>query len=188
MQDLSALSPDENGLYALESESSQRLSLFTGSIRGGRRRSLERQLVRDAGGSVISPAISVLTPIGFGGTFGTVVVGVNFQNETRFSDGSEDGSLAAVASLGDPVNAVGVDITFSIFSLTSENNSGIFENQSLGFQLSRNITPNISVGAGVENLITYPAGFNDSGTNTYVVASSFIGLRDDPSQALGRIF
>lgn len=189
VRDLSALSPDENGFFTLAPESAERLSLFTDALNGSRRRRLGRQLALDDGGSLLAPAVSVLTPIGFGGDFGSLAIGLSFQNETRFSDGDEDGALVAVASLGDPVDAVGLDITFSIFSLTSDNNSDAFENQGFGFQLSRNITENIAVGAGVENLITYPAGFNDSGTNTYVVASSFIGLREDSARrAFGRVF
>ncbi len=185
---LSRLEADENGLFALDAGVANQVNLFANTLNGSRRRRLGRQLTLAAGGSLLSPAISVLTPIGFGGSFGSVVAGLSFQNETRFSDGAEDGSFVVVASLGDPVRAVGFDVTLAIFSLTGQNESPIFENQSLGFQLSRFITPSISVGAGVENLITTPAGFNDSGTNTFVVTSGFISLRDDPSKALGVIF
>lgn len=191
---LSSLKPDRDGNFTIPPASDRQLQqldtqIAGSSLTGRRRRRAERQFVRDNGGSTLVPSISVLNPIGFGGSFGTISVGATFVDPARFSStGAEDGSAGVTFSLGNPQKFVGIDVTYTAFSVTGENNSDPFETGSFGLQLSRQLSRNSSVGLGVENLITYPEGSNDSGTSTFVVGSGFWALRDNPRKPFGRVF
>lgn len=139
------------------------------------------------GGSLVNPAVSVLTPIGFGGTFGNISLGLAYQKEVRFNR-QQDASFSTSFSIGDPQKNASLTITPTFYSLTNRGSSNAFSSGAVSFQLSRALPDDFSIALGVENLITWPnntPGSNDAGTNTYLVLSKIIRLREDPLSPLG---
>lgn len=147
-----------------------------------------QKLARSLGVAGATPSISVLTPIGFGGGWGSASLGLSFQNRTRFTENA-DGSVAASIGFGDPVKVVGVDATVGIYGLSDT--SGAQDNfgaGSISLQVSRQLPNNFSVAVGVENLIEWPDGAGDSGTSTYLVGSKIFQLDQDLTQPFSLAF
>lgn len=160
-------------------EQTQQLQVLLASFSESERKRLRRQLNVDRGGSLISPAISIITPIGYGGSYGVAGVGLFYQDSTRFG-GNSDGALSASVGLGDPDNAIGFTTSLAIFSLTNRGgDDDAFENGSLSFKISRNLPGQAAISLGVENLIFWPEDENDAGTSTYLVGSKLFRLRED---------
>jgi hypothetical protein len=177
-QDLTRLKANENQRFVIPPEQNQQLLSFIDSLNRRQRRNLQREFIVQDGGSVSSPAISVLNPIGYGNSFGNLGVGLSFQERTRFGD-NEDGALSFSMGFGDPEESVGIGSTVSILSLTDDNQSAAFSTGSLSLEVSRNLPGNSAVSLGVENLIRWPEGSGDSGTSTYLVGSTLFQLRED---------
>lgn len=187
VDELSNLEPNPNNQFLLTQNQTEQVNTIINSLNRRQRNDLQRSLVVEAGGSVVSPAISVLTPIGYGNSWGNIGLGLSYQERTRFSD-NQDGSLTISMGFGDPESSVGFDTSLAIFSLTNRNQSGAFETGGLSFKLSRNLPSNSAISLGVENLITWPEGNNDSGTSTYLVGSTLFQLREDPFSPLGLFY
>ncbi len=75
-----------------------------------------RNSVADKEGA-ISPALTVLTPIGFGGYLGSVSIGGAYQSRTR-NGNNDDGNASVSISLGNPKDWVGLDLTWNIQGLS----------------------------------------------------------------------
>ena len=183
-QNLANLEPNADNQFVISPEQNQQLRTFINSLNRRQRQDIQRELIVQAGGSVSSPAISVLNPIGYGNSWGNIGVGLSYQQRTRFGN-SEDGSLSFSMGFGDPERSVGFDTTVTILSLTNENQSAAFSTGSMSFKLSRNLPGNSAVSLGVENLIRWPEGSGDSGTSTYLVGSKLFQLRDEPFSPFG---
>ncbi|PNW37241.1 UNVERIFIED_CONTAM: hypothetical protein BEN50_16190, partial [Euhalothece sp. KZN 001] len=183
-QNLTNLEPNANNQFVIPPEQNQQLRTFINSLNRRQRQDIQRELIVQAGGSVSSPSISVLNPIGYGNSWGNIGVGLSYQERTRFGD-SEDGSLSFSMGFGDPQRSVGFDTTVTILSLTDDNQSAAFSTGSMSFKLSRNLSNNTAVSLGVENLIRWPEGSGDSGTSTYLVGSKLFQLRDEPFSPFG---
>ena len=183
-QKLANLEPNANNQFVIPPEQNQQLRTFINSLNRRQRQDIQRELIVQAGGSVSSPSISVLNPIGYGNSWGNIGVGLSYQERTRFGD-SEDGSLSFSMGFGDPQRSVGFDTTVTILSLTDDNQSAAFSTGSMSFKLSRNLSNNTAVSLGVENLIRWPEGSGDSGTSTYLVGSKLFQLRDEPFSPFG---
>ena len=118
----------------------------------------------------VAPAISFVTPIGFGGYFGNVGLGVAYQSSTALGN-KDDANFGATVSLGDPSKFVGVDLTAVVNSVSNERNrggGGFLGSNTLSLQLSREISDDFSIGIGAENLLAFnPSERNISTTLSY---------------------
>jgi hypothetical protein len=115
-----------------------------------------------------TPAISFVTPIGYGGYYGNVGLGVAYQASTALGN-KDDGNFGATVSLGDPSKYVGIDLTFTVNSISNEpfrGSGGTLGSTTLTLQLSRLISDDWSFGIGAENLVAFDAR-NISTTKSY---------------------
>jgi hypothetical protein len=179
-------SPQEDGQILITSEEDFQLASITNALSERQISKIRQKVFIANGGSLVNPAVSVLTPIGFGGTFGNVSLGLAYQKEVRFNR-KQDASFSTSFSIGDPQKNASLTITPTVYSLTNRG-SGAFSAGAVSFQLSRALPDDFSIALGVENLITWPndtRGSNDAGTNTYLVLSKLIKLREDPFAPLG---
>lgn len=181
---LANLQPSQNNQFVIPPEDNQQLRTFINSLNRREREEIQEELILEAGGSVSSPAISVLNPIGYGNAWGNIGVGLSYQERTRFGN-SEDGTLSFSMGFGDPQESIGIDAILTILSLTDDNQSAAFSTGSMSFKISRNLPGNSAVSLGVENLIRWPEGSGDSGTSTYLVGSKLFQLREDPFSSFG---
>ena len=75
-------------------------------------------------GRTITPALTVTTPIGFGGYYGSASIGVGYQSQSGPGEGTGDDAGAAVAiSLGNPKDYVGFDLIWNIQGLSNTTNA-----------------------------------------------------------------
>ncbi len=117
---------------------------------------------------IYTPAISFVTPIGYGGYFGNVGLGVAYQSSTALGN-KDDGNFGATVSLGNPSKFVGIDLTFTVNSISNEpyrGGGGALGSNTLTLQLSRLLSEDWSFGIGAENLISFDAR-NISTTKSY---------------------
>jgi hypothetical protein len=74
-------------------------------------------------GSLVSPALSINNPVGFGADNGTVFLSGSYQSRTRFTQKS-DGELGIGIGLFDATEAVGLEVSYTINSFGTSQNFG----------------------------------------------------------------
>jgi hypothetical protein len=140
----------------------------------------------------VAPAISFVNPIGFGGYFGNVGLGVAYQSSTALGN-KDDGNFGATVSLGDPRKFVGVDMTVVVNSISNDRNrggGGTLGSNTLSLQLSRELADDLSIGIGAENLLAFnPSERNISTTlSYYFVATKVFPLNRDRSKPFSTLY
>jgi hypothetical protein len=131
-----------------------------------------RNSVADKEGA-ISPALTVLTPIGFGGYLGSVSIGGAYQSRTR-NGNNDDGNASVSISLGNPKDWVGLDLTWNIQGLSDSHGApNNFGDGTLGLQISRLVSDDLSIGLGVENFARF-SGRNVSNFQSYSVLRNYV--------------
>jgi hypothetical protein len=140
----------------------------------------------------VAPAISYVTPIGYGGYFGNVGLGVAYQSSTALGN-KDDANFGATVSLGDPSKYVGVDLSLAVNSVSNETNrggGGSFGSNTLSLQVSRLISDDLSIGIGAENLLAFnPSERNISTTlSYYFVTTKIIPLNSDSSRPFSTLY
>ena len=138
-------------------------------------RQINTSLSPTASSTRYTPAISFVTPIGFGGYFGNVGIGAAYQSSTALGN-KDDGNFGATVSLGNPSKFVGIDLTFTVNSISNDANRGGGGNlgsNTLTLQLSRLLADDWSIGVGAENLISFDSR-NISTTKSYYFATTKI--------------
>ncbi len=128
------------------------------------------------------PGITILTPSAYTQALGNVSIGAGFQSRTRFSDRS-DGVIGFNFGLGDPINAVGLDV--GLIS-TSTLRRGPFDGGTVSFKLNRAIAQDLYIAAGVQNAVSF--GGTDGGSSVYGVVTQAIRLDEDITQPLSRLY
>ncbi|MCT7967976.1 hypothetical protein NG799_16820 [Laspinema sp. D1] len=124
------------------------------------------------------PGISLSNPTGFGGGWGNLGVGVQFNNRNRYT--TEDGSISISMGLGDPVEAIGFDVILALTGLSNE--SGQQDNLgagSISLQASRVLPNNFSVSVGVVNLVDWVDAASDTGRSFYSAVSKVLIFDED---------
>ena len=147
--------------------------------------SLPTNLARSAPGS------SESSPSAFGASIGDGFVGLSYQASQRHAANVQDGAVFGGVGLGDPVNAVGVEITVTSYSTLRNEGS-----QSLGFNfmrvggvsamLHRRLSGNFAIAVGSENLLQWGSG-SDGGSDVYGVVSTRQQLTGDPNGLFGSV-
>lgn len=137
-----------------------------------------RQIAVALGAPGNFPGITLNNPSGFGGAWGNLGVGVQFNNRNRFT--SEDGSISISMGLGDPVEAIGFDVILAITGLSNE--GGQKDNLgagSISMQASRVLPNNFSVSVGVINLVDWIDAASDTGRSFYSSVSKVLIFDED---------
>lgn len=137
-----------------------------------------------------TPAISFVTPIGYGGYFGNVGLGVAYQSSTALGN-KDDGNFGATVSLGDPSKFVGVDLTFTVNSISdnpNRGNGGNFGSNTLTLQLSRLISDDWSFGIGAENLVSFDARNISTTKSYYAVTTKVFQLDRDRRKPFSTLY
>lgn len=122
-------------------------------------------------------------PTGFVGSWGDYYLAGSAATPGKLRDGVVDGSVALGIGLGDPINAVGVDLSWGIGSVKNFGANGGF-NGSIGRVLVNQPKLVVSVAGGVINAFAYGTELNnglDSPSNGYGAVSAVLPLRpSDP--------
>lgn len=129
-----------------------------------------------ARGSLVSPAIGIGVPTGFGADFGDVFAGVGFQSRTRFRDKMDGGAVAGLG-LGDARKYLGLEVMVNQYGTARSCCRG-----ALSFKAHRLLPGAASVAVGWENATGWgnmegETLFTDGGESVYAVASKVFFLR-----------
>ena len=96
----------------------------------------------EAARQAVAPQNFGVTP-GFGMSKGTLGLGVTYASDNSFGGGDPDGSVGLAVGLGDPVNAIGLDLVAGINSVTDD----IAQDGSGGVKLHRRLPGFVDGGA-----------------------------------------
>lgn len=130
---------------------------------------------------VSSPGTTIVTPSGYGKSWGSAGIGIGFQGRTRFTEQS-DGAIGLSAGFGNPQKTVGFDVGVSIFNL----NDGFADRGSISLKLHRSFPENLSVAIGWQNALVW--GESDAGTSLYAVTSKMFRLKENTNQAFSQLY
>jgi len=126
-----------------------------------------------------APGTSSNTPTGYGGRFGSVGVGLSYQQRTRYTD-KADGTAGLVVSFGDPQTVVGLDVGVSALDLSDYGDRGSFN-----FKVHRALPGDLAVAVGLENALIW--GFSDADTSLYGVVSKRFRLSENSQDPFSRL-
>lgn len=126
-----------------------------------------------------SPGSSSNTPTAYGGSWGSLGVGLSYQERTRYTDES-DGSSGVVVSFGNSRSAVGLDVGVSFLDLSEFGDRGAFS-----FKVHRQLPQEFAVAVGLENALNW--GFTDADTSVYGVVSKRFRLQESSRAPFSRL-
>jgi hypothetical protein len=137
----------------------------------------------------VSPGFTISNPTGFGADNNLAFASLSFQSRTRFTR-TADGELGIGVGLGDAINSVGVELSYSMYSFgTSQSfGSGAFnakvhkrlsEDTAVAIGWNRIADINISNGRG--------GGFDYPKNSYYAVASKIFRVKDDINEPFSRV-
>ena len=150
----------------------------------------------------VYPGITISNPSGYGADRGQVFAGIGFQSRTRFSGGSNpgtifgggkrDGTAGLGFGFGDARKSVGVQISYTAASFGG---SRAPLSGGLNAKVHKRLGDKWAVAVGGEGIINFgrlPADddeieFNDFEGTYYGVATHTISLRDDFSKPFSRL-
>ncbi len=135
-----------------------------------------------------APGSSESSPSAFGASFGDGFIGISYQASQRHDAKVQDGAAFGGVGFGDPVSAVGLEVTVTSYS-TLRNG----QDQQTGFNflrvggvsamLHRRLSGNFALAVGAENALNW--GGSDGGSDVYGVASTIQQFRDNPNGFFG---
>lgn len=138
-----------------------------------------------------SPAFSIFNPVGFGADKNLVFLSVSYQNRTRFTQTS-DGEAGIGIGLGDAVNSVGAELTYSLNSFGS---SAGFGSGGFSAKLHKRIGEDTAVAIGWNQFakIQFGGGRNGNGPSDYpnnsyyAVGTKILRTREDINDPFSRL-
>lgn len=140
----------------------------------------------------VSPGFSISNPTGFGADNNLFFFGLSYQNRTRFTQTS-DGEAGFGVGLGDAVNSVGVELSYSINSFGS---SSAFGSGAFNAKVHKRLSEDSAVAVGWNQFASIYTGAGRSGTqgqfdypknSYYAVGSKIFRTCDDINQPLCRV-
>ena len=139
----------------------------------------------------ISPSFSIFNPVGFGADKNLVFVSFSYQNRTRFGNTS-DGEAGIGIGLGDAVNSVGAELSYSINSFGS---SAGFGSGGFSAKLHKRIGDDSAVAIGWNQFakIQFGGGRNGNGPSDYpdnsyyAVGTKIFRTREDINELFSRV-
>ncbi|MCG9893565.1 MAG: hypothetical protein MH252_21145 [Thermosynechococcaceae cyanobacterium MS004] len=126
-----------------------------------------------------SPSITLLTPSGYGKSWGQVSIGGSFQSRARFVT-EPDGAFGVGFGLGDSRKWVGLDVGIFVADVTNFSRGGV------GFKLHRQFPNQLAIAVGVNNALTW--GNIDGGISPYGVVSKGFQLRENTRLPLSQLY
>lgn len=126
-----------------------------------------------------SPSITIITPSGYGKSWGNLSAGLGLQARTRYTDRA-DGVLGFGFGLGDPRRSAGLDVGIIISDLDT------LEDGTISLKLHRLLPHDLAVAVGVQNAIEW--GFNDSGRSFYGVLTKRFNLQESAAQPFRQVY
>ncbi len=138
-----------------------------------------------------APGSSESSPSAFGASFGDGFIGVSYQASQRHATSVQDGAAFGGFGLGNPVTAIGLEVTVTSYSTLRngpQQTSGFYFLRVGGVSamLHRQITRDVAVAIGSENAVTWGNG-GDGGSDVYGVVSAQRALADDPTRPFGSV-
>jgi hypothetical protein len=126
-----------------------------------------------------SPSITLLTPSGYGKSWGQVSVGGSFQSRARYVD-ETDAAFGFGFGLGNAKTAVGLDVNVFVADVTSFDRGGV------GFKLHRQFPNQLAIAVGVNNALTW--GEIDGGISPFGVVTKGFQLREDTRAPFSQLY
>ena len=137
-----------------------------------------------------SPSFSIFNPTGFGADNNLVFFSLSYQNRTRFTQKS-DGEAGIGIGLGDAVNAVGVELSYS---LNSFGTSTGFGSGAFNAKVHRRLGEDTAVAIGWNQFakVQFGGGQNGPGSDYpnnsyYAVGTKIFRTRDDINLPFSRV-
>jgi hypothetical protein len=133
-----------------------------------------------------SPAFSIFNPVGFGADNNLVFVSFSYQNRTRFTQTS-DGEAGIGIGLGDAVNSIGAELSYSINSFGS---SSGFGSGAFNAKLHKRLGDDTAVAIGWNQFakVQLSGGISDYPNNSYyAVGTKIFRTVDDINQPFSRV-
>ncbi|WP_373540394.1 hypothetical protein [Chamaesiphon sp.] len=139
----------------------------------------------------ISPSFSIFNPVGFGADNNLVFFSVDYQSRTRFSQTS-DGEAGIGIGLGDAINSIGAEVSYSLNSFGS---SAGFGSGGFSAKLHKRIGDDAAVAIGWNQFakIQFGGGSNGNGPSDYpnnsyyLVGSKILRTREDINDVFSRV-
>ncbi len=129
-----------------------------------------------------SPGLTVANPSGFGADNNTGYIGVGFQSRVRYADALDGGTVLG-AGFGDAVKSVGVEVSYTLASITGGNTE--FGRGGLNLKVHRQFPQDWAVAVGWNGFLNI--GANDVTNSFYGVATKVFRLREDINSSFSRV-
>lgn len=122
----------------------------------------------------LSPGLTIAIPTGFGADGGQIFAGTSFQSSVR-GDDAADAGLILGAAFGDSIDAIGVEISYTMASFGENRDFG-----SGGFnaKVHRQLGSRSAIAAGWNGFLNIGDG-NDFEDSPYLAYSTIFRLRDN---------
>ena len=139
----------------------------------------------------ISPSFSIFNPVGFGADKNLVFFSVDYQSRAKFTQTS-DGEVGIGIGLGDAVNSIGAEISYSINSLGS---SAGFGSGAFSAKIHKRIGDDMAVALGWNQFAKVQFGGGRNGNSPsdypnnsyYLVGSKILRTREDINDVFSRV-
>jgi hypothetical protein len=137
----------------------------------------------------VSPGFSIANPTGFGADNNLGFAALSFQSRTRFTR-TADGELGIGIGLGDAVNSIGAELSYSMYSFGTSTGFGsgafniklhkrVSEDTAVAIGWNRLFDVNIRNGRGVD--FDYPKN------SYYAAATKILRVKDDINEPFSRV-
>jgi hypothetical protein len=138
-----------------------------------------------------SPGFSVFNPVGFGADNNLVFFALSYQNRTRYTQ-SSDGEGGFGIGIGDAVNSVGAELSYSINSFGS---SAAFGSGAFNIKVHKRLSEDSAVAIGWNQFAKtqFGAGRNGNGPSDYpnnsyyAVGTKIFRTREDINEPFSRV-
>ena len=127
-----------------------------------------------------SPGITIMTPSGYGASWGSAGIGLGLQERTRFTNDS-DGVLGMGIGLGNARKSVGLAVGVTVTDLWGNS----FADGTVSLKLHRQLPHNFGVAAGWQGALRW--GETDGGSSAYGAISKRFALRQSASEPLSQL-
>ncbi len=127
-----------------------------------------------------SPGVSIMTPSGYGISWGRAGIGLGLQERTRFTQDA-DGVVGLGIGFGNPLKTVGVSLGITATDLWGNT----FQDGTVSMKLHRRLPYNLSVAAGIIGVIRW--GETDGGRSLYGVVTKRFIFAPDPSELFNQL-
>ena len=130
-----------------------------------------------------SPSLSIAIPTGFGADKNTAFISGTYQEQTRYSNNTDDGAVGIGIGLGDAQKAVGVELSYTVASF---GNNRDFGSGGFNVKLHRQFAQGLAVAAGWNGILNLGDG-NDFEHSIYGTVSKIFRTQADITRPFSRI-